>query len=60
METEKNKEITKGENPGDRKPRKEIGNHRRKHLQLNRRDRMGESQMQKILQKIFTHQSKKM
>ena len=28
METEKNKEITKGENPGDRKPRKEIGNHR--------------------------------
>jgi hypothetical protein len=33
------KEITKGDNPGDRKPRKEIRNHRSKHHQQNTRDR---------------------
>jgi hypothetical protein len=35
METE----ITKGYNPEDRKPRKEIRNHRCKHHQQNTRDR---------------------
>jgi hypothetical protein len=34
-----NKEITKGDNPEDRKPRKEIRSHRYKHHQLNTRDR---------------------
>jgi hypothetical protein len=35
-----NKEITiKGENPGVRKPRKEISSHRCKHHQQNTRDR---------------------
>jgi len=34
-----NKEITKGDNPGDRKPRKEIRSHRFKHYQQNTRDR---------------------
>ena len=34
-----NKEITKGENPGDRKTRKEIRSHRRKHHQQNIRNR---------------------
>ena len=34
-----NKEITKGDNPGDRKPRKEIRSHRCKHHQQNTRDR---------------------
>jgi hypothetical protein len=33
-----NKEITKGDNPGDRKPRKEIRSHRCKHHQQNTRD----------------------
>jgi hypothetical protein len=31
MELEKNKEITKRDNPGVRKPRKEIRSHRCKH-----------------------------
>jgi hypothetical protein len=31
MEVEKNKEITKGDNPGDRKSKKEIRSHRCKH-----------------------------
>ena len=35
MEVEKNKEITKGDNSGDRKPRKEIRKHRCKHCQQN-------------------------
>jgi hypothetical protein len=34
-----NKEITKGDNHGDRKPRKEIKSHRCKHHQQNTRDR---------------------
>jgi hypothetical protein len=34
-----NKEITKGDNPGDRKPRKEIRSHRCEHHQQNTRDR---------------------
>jgi hypothetical protein len=33
------KEIIKGDNPGDRKPRKEIRTHRFKHHQQNTRDR---------------------
>jgi hypothetical protein len=33
------KEITKGDSPGDRKPRKEIRSHRCKHHQENTRDR---------------------
>jgi hypothetical protein len=33
------KEITKGDNPGNRKPRKEIRSHRCKHHQQNIRDR---------------------
>jgi peptidoglycan hydrolase CwlO-like protein len=39
MELEKNKEITKRDNPGVRKPRKEIRSHRCKHHQQNIRDR---------------------
>jgi hypothetical protein len=39
MELEKNKEITKGDNPGVRKPRKEIKSHRCKHHKQNTRDR---------------------
>jgi hypothetical protein len=35
------KEITKGDNYGDRKSRKEIRSHRCKHQQQNRRDRRG-------------------
>ena len=38
MEIEKNKEITKRDNPGDRKPRKEIRSHRCKPHQQNTRD----------------------
>ena len=34
-----NKEITKVDNPGDRKPRKVIRRHRHKHHQQNTRDR---------------------
>jgi hypothetical protein len=34
-----NKEITKGDNSVDRKPRKEIRNHRCKHQEQNTRDR---------------------
>jgi hypothetical protein len=34
-----NKEITKGDNPGIRKPKKEIRSHRCKHHQQNKRDR---------------------
>ena len=34
-----NKEITKGDNPGVRKPRKEIRSHRCKHHKQNTRDR---------------------
>jgi hypothetical protein len=34
-----NKEITKGDNSGDRKPRKEVSSHRCKHYQQNTRDR---------------------
>jgi hypothetical protein len=34
-----NKEITRGDNPGVRKPRKEIKSHRCKHHQQNTRDR---------------------
>jgi hypothetical protein len=34
-----NKEITKGDNPGDRKPRKEIKSHKCKHHQKNIRDK---------------------
>ena len=34
-----NKEITKGDNSGDRKSRKEIRSHRCKHHQQNTRDR---------------------
>jgi hypothetical protein len=37
--TRNNKEITKRDNPGDRKPRKEIRTHRCKHHQQNTRDR---------------------
>ena len=33
-----NKEITKGDNPRDRKPRKEIRSHRCKHHQQNTRN----------------------
>jgi len=33
------KKISKGDSPGDRKPRKEIRNHRHKHHQQNTRDR---------------------
>jgi hypothetical protein len=39
MEVENNKEITKGDNLGDRKPRKEIRSHRCKHHQQNTKDR---------------------
>ena len=39
MELENNKEITKGDNPEDRKPRKEIESHRYKHYQQNAKDR---------------------
>jgi hypothetical protein len=34
-----NKEVTKGDNPGVRKPRKEVRSHRCKHHQQNARDR---------------------
>jgi hypothetical protein len=37
--TRHNKEITKGDNPRDRKPRKEIRSHRSKHHQHNIRER---------------------
>jgi hypothetical protein len=37
--TKNNKEITKGDNPGFRKPRKEIRSYRFKHHQQNARDR---------------------
>jgi hypothetical protein len=39
MEVEKNEEITKEDNSGDRKPRKEIRSHRCKHHQQNIRDK---------------------
>lgn len=39
MEIETITEITKGEKPGDRKPRKEIRSYRCKHYQQNTRDR---------------------
>jgi hypothetical protein len=39
MEKKNNKEITKVDNPGDRKPRKEIGSHRCKHHRQKKRDR---------------------
>jgi len=40
METETIKKAqTKGDNPGDRKPREEIRSHRCKHHQQNTRDR---------------------
>jgi hypothetical protein len=39
MEIETKKEITKRDNPGNRKPRKEIRCHRCKHHQQNTRDR---------------------
>jgi hypothetical protein len=38
VEVEKNKENPKGDNSGDRNPRKEIRNHRCKHQQQNARD----------------------
>jgi hypothetical protein len=38
MEIKNNKEITKGDNPGDKKPRKEIRSHRCKHYQQNTSD----------------------
>jgi hypothetical protein len=43
MEKKNNKEITKGDNPGVRKSRKEIRSHRSKHhqqIQQNTRDRI--------------------
>jgi hypothetical protein len=39
MEKETNKEITKGDNPGDRKPTKVIRSRRCKHHKQNTRDR---------------------
>jgi hypothetical protein len=39
MEIESIKIITKVDNPGDRKPRKEIRSHKCKHHQQNRRNR---------------------
>jgi len=39
-EIETIKKITKGDNPRDRKPSKEIRSHRHKHHQLNTRDRI--------------------
>ena len=39
QEIETIKKITKGDNPGDRNPRKEIRSHRCKHHQQNTRDR---------------------
>jgi hypothetical protein len=38
MEIEKNKENPKGDNSGDRNPRKEIRNHECEHQQQNTRD----------------------
>jgi hypothetical protein len=38
-ENRNNKEITKGDHPGVRKPRKEIRSHRCKHHQQNTTDR---------------------
>jgi hypothetical protein len=38
-ENRNNKEITKGDNSGDRKPRKTIRSHRCKHNTQNKRDR---------------------
>jgi hypothetical protein len=35
-----NKEITKGDNSGNKKPRKEVRSHRYKHHQQNSRDRI--------------------
>jgi uncharacterized protein YoxC len=39
VEKETMKKITKRDNPGERKPRKEIRSHRHKHHQQNTRDR---------------------
>jgi hypothetical protein len=39
MEVEKNKEITKGDNSENRKPRKDIRSHRCKHNKYNTSDR---------------------
>ena len=54
----KEKKIPKGDNSVDRKPRKEIRNLRCKHQQQNTRE--GESQVQKIPQRTWSQQSKKM
>ena len=44
----KNKDITKGDNRRDRKPRKEIRRHRCNHHQQNTRKKKRDSQVQKI------------
>jgi hypothetical protein len=54
MEIEKNKEITKGENTGDRKPRKEIRSHRHKHHQHNTRDRRDNLRCRDTIENIDT------
>jgi hypothetical protein len=58
METEKNKEITKGDSYGDRKPRKEI--RRCKHHQHNTRDRRENLCCRRYHKKILAQESKRM
>jgi hypothetical protein len=49
-----NKEITKGENTEDRKPRKETRSHRCKHHQQNIRDRRENLRCRDTLENIDT------
>jgi hypothetical protein len=54
MEVE-TKEITKGDNTGDRKPRKEVRSHRCKHHQQNTRDRKQNPALQRIIKGKLQH-----
>jgi hypothetical protein len=60
MEIESIKKSQKGDNPGDRKSRKEIRNHKCKHQQQNTRDRKENIRCRRYQSKTLTQQSKKM
>ena len=56
MEVGTNKEITKGDNSGDRKPRKEVRSHRGKHHQQKEEIEERMSGVKVTIENIDTYQ----